>query len=71
MKLSECRMGVLVTMKPHLSEAKGKFDIEIGHVVGLTKTVATVSEVTPLVQWAGEEKPRGVHHANLDLFTAW
>lgn len=57
MKLSQCKLGVLV-----------QHDTSIGHVVCLTKNVCERPEVIPVVHFAGEEKPRGIHHNNLKLY---
>jgi hypothetical protein len=83
MKLSQCKIGVLVIEKDNdlfrmtsLTYAKPK----IGHVVGLAYNISNpdvnkftpeewkVAEVVPLVQFAGENNPRKFHHENLDLF---
>ena len=59
MKLKECNMGLLV-----------KNDMDLGHIVGLTRQypgqkLVDRGEVIPLVLFADEKIPRGVHPENL------
>lgn len=69
MKLSECKIGVVVTevqnefwMWTHLTT-----DVpNIGHVVGLTKNSA--GEVIPTVLWAGELNSIPVHHSSITIY---
>lgn len=68
MKLRECRMGVLVAVKPDRLETD---ELRIGHVVGLVRNVQDQPEVIPLVLFAGNEQATPYHYNNLDLFTAY
>lgn len=57
MKLSECQMGVVVS----LQMCDGV--LKIGHVVGLTKIPNECNgEVIPVIKFADEQLHRGVHH---------
>jgi len=68
MKLCECRMGVLVAVKPDRLETD---ELRIGHVVGLTRNVQEQPEIIPLILFAGNIEPTPYHYKNLDLFTAY
>ena len=68
MKLCECKMGVLVCVKPDVLDTD---QLRIGHVVGLTRNVQDQPEIIPLVLFAGNEQPTPFHFNNLDLFTAY
>lgn len=63
MKLSECKMGVLVIRKP---EHRKDHTSNIGHVVGLSAN--SCGEVIPLVLFATMAKPTSIHHGNLDIY---
>lgn len=65
MKLSECKIGILVCLCTEMSEY-GK--IEIGHITGLA--INTDGEVIPVVAFTGKE-PYPVHYKNIEPFTAW
>ena len=71
MKLSECQMGRLVSVKPDELEID---ELRIGHVVGLARQATTSSEtltVIPMVMFAGNVEPTAIHHDKLDLFTSY
>ena len=55
MKLSECEIGIVVQMEDD--------DEKIGHVTGLMKN--STSEIVPVIHFADEVSPRGVHRVNL------
>jgi hypothetical protein len=76
-------MGVLVIQKENDFFRMTSMTYEkpqIGHIVGLAYNISNpdvnkftpeewnVAEVVPLVRFAGEEKPRKIHHEHLDLF---
>ena len=63
MKLSECKIGVVVQ---DTIMVNGVMDGSLGHVVGLTLNCG--DEVIPTVLWAGEKEPRGIHHSNIALY---
>jgi len=65
MKLSECKIGILVCFGAERSENSA---LEIGHIVGLSTNGD--GEVIPMVAFAGKE-PYPVHYANIEPFTAW
>lgn len=71
MKLSECTIGKLVELTSNVNGPGA-----IGHVVGLTLNIdlklseplsnfETRNRTIPLVKFADEEFPRGIHPANL------
>jgi len=83
MKLCECKMGVLVAVKP---DALQTDELRIGHVVGLAyaggRTVAILSQIgkefsseekkiIPVVQFVGNDRPTAIDYDLLDLFTAF
>jgi hypothetical protein len=68
MKLCECKIGVLVCVKPDKLKTD---ELRIGHVVGLTMNVQNKPEVIPVVLFAGNIVPTPYHHSGLDLFTAY
>lgn len=70
MKLSECKIGVVVSIHPGLADQKrdGTKITKIGHIVGLTLNVSDNPEVIPTVLWASSDRPIGVHHLNLMLY---
>ena len=69
MKLSECKIGVVVTEVQneiwwctHLTTETPN----IGHIIGLAKNSA--GEVIPMVLWAGELNSIPVHHKELTIY---
>jgi hypothetical protein len=56
MKLSECNYGVIVYDKENK---------KTGHIVGLT---TNGTSPIPLVLWADEKLPRGIHYANIQKY---
>jgi len=65
MKLSECKIGILVCFCADRAE---NTKLEIGHIVGLS--INGDGKVIPMVAFAGKE-PYPVHYANIEPFTAW
>jgi hypothetical protein len=61
MKLAECNLGKIVVMKPpfRLDER-----FNIGHIAGLTAN--SVGEVIPLVLFACQKEPVGIHYHLLE-----
>lgn len=55
MKLSDCKIGVVVQMEND--------DKKIGHVTGFIKNGN--GEIVPVVHFADEVNPRGVHRMNI------
>lgn len=79
MKLCECRIGVLVAVKPDELQTD---ELRIGHVIGLTTTGSSPLErikhapgakfeTIPVVMFAGNVQGTAIHHDKLDLFTAY
>lgn len=66
MKLSECKIGILVCFCAENREEDAA--LEIGHIVGLGMNGS--GEVIPMVAFAGKE-PYPVHYGNIEPFTAW
>lgn len=64
MKLSQCKIGVLV--KETKVWELGKSKAKIGHVVGLG--YGHNQEVIPLVHFVGEQLPRTIHHTNISIY---
>lgn len=63
MKLSECKIGVVVCVK-----TSG----DIGHIVGLTRQFMNMNvedrgDVLPLVHIAGEFQPQAIHQGKLEI----
>jgi hypothetical protein len=64
MKLFECNVGRIVKRKKAHELVEGT---NIGHIVGLTAN--PMGEIIPLVLFACEKEPTGIHHELLEVLT--
>ena len=79
MKLSECKIGTIVTNNKELhKKCTDSFDKllgfvhykpfeRIGYICGLTQNAT--KETIPLIVWSDQENTKdSIHHANIDIY---